>query len=431
MMNVTAPEGLYSKDINQRLASLTRYVRENERTIENGWINLHVHTNESFSFFKSPTDAVWHAYNENLEYFGINDHYTIAGHDEFRLACEIAHIRSLFSIEAIARDEEAQKKARRYNDPDNPGRIYIIGTGVVRNLQEGSREYRILDTMRQSIRRRNKDIVEKLNRYVESKGYSFKITYSDVESLTPRGNSTERHVVQALCEKIDGIVQSKDEKNDVYTKLLNATIEKKILEDYSELQNLVRAQLVKVGKPCYVEEDRKAFTSIENLVFVHRKYGAIPSYGLMGNPITEEEKDIEALIQKIQSFGMYALVLLELRTELKRAMEIIKAASHYSFPVFIGTEHNWKTMRPLVGEVGKNTELYPYFKKSANFLCGHQLLSELCNFGYLTQDGTPRFRNLKDGFDFFSKIGEMNVSKQTVQEMKRWEPVKIRKYFGI
>ena len=50
--------------------------------------DLHIHTNESFSVFRSPTEAVWQAVTEGVAVLGINDHYTCAGHDEFRQACE-------------------------------------------------------------------------------------------------------------------------------------------------------------------------------------------------------------------------------------------------------------------------------------------------------------------------------------------------------
>ena len=56
-----------------RSRALAKYVEEHPRNSgKNGSINLHVHTNESYSFFSSPTEAVWYAYREGLEYFGIN-----------------------------------------------------------------------------------------------------------------------------------------------------------------------------------------------------------------------------------------------------------------------------------------------------------------------------------------------------------------------
>ncbi|MCK5568448.1 MAG: hypothetical protein KAJ15_01955, partial [Spirochaetes bacterium] len=173
-----------------------------------------------------------------------------------------------------------------------------------------------------------------------------------------------------------------------------------------------------------------AFTSIRNLVDIHRKYGAIPSYGLMGNPITEEEEDLDALVKTVKSYGIYAFDLFEFRTELKRAKEIVKTASYYGIPVFIGTEHNTKNLLPLTGKIGKDPDLYKYLRKSADFLCGHQLMSDICSLGYLTPEGKPRFDDAKEGFHFFSRIGELNLSEEKVEELRK-KDLKTRKiYFG-
>lgn len=46
--------------------ALIHYVQQQPRQGQNGHINLHVHTNESFSFFQNPTEAVWYAYGRVL-----------------------------------------------------------------------------------------------------------------------------------------------------------------------------------------------------------------------------------------------------------------------------------------------------------------------------------------------------------------------------
>ena len=122
------PAGLIDDNLATRLDTLAALSKDCKPAVKNGWINLHVHTNESFSYFGSPSEAVWHACNQGVKYFGINDHYTIDGHVEFRSACEIAGLKATFSVEAVAMDEDRYKKNRRFNDPDNPGRIYIIGS---------------------------------------------------------------------------------------------------------------------------------------------------------------------------------------------------------------------------------------------------------------------------------------------------------------
>jgi hypothetical protein len=431
MVHYSVPAGLFDEKLTTRLETISALANDAKPGEKNRWINLHVHTNESFSYFRSPAEAVWHAYNQGVGYFGINDHYTIDGHGEFKSACEILQLKATFSVEAVAMDADRHKRNRRFNDPDNPGRIYIIGKGVTCDMEEGSREHKIFQTMRDSIRERNSKITEKMNIFCGEKGCPINFHYSDVSSLTPRGNTTERHVAQAFCEKINSLYKETNLKLDIYKKLLNTEIDHDTLEDASKLQTIIRAKLVKNGMPCYVEESSSAFTTIKNLVDIHRKYGAIPSYGLMGGPITEEEEDLEELVDTVSGFGMYAFDMFEFRTGLNRAKDIIEIAAYHGMPVFIGTEHNTKKLLPLTGEIGEDPGLYGYLKKSADFLLGHQLLSELCDFGYLNKGGEPRFGNRAEGFGFFSGIGEMDLPDDKIEELRRKDVAERKKYFCI
>jgi len=422
---------LWDKSKEIRLNTLKILVKDKPKKIENGWVNLHIHTNESFSVFNSPSEAVWHAYNEDIEYFGINDHYTTNGYKEFEEACNIAGIKPVFSIEAVSMNNEFLEKNIRFNDPDNPGRTYIVGKGVTRSLEKGSKGYKILNTMREAIQNRNRNIVEKINKYLIDNGYNFELSYEDVRNLTPKGNATERHVVEAFCNLIKRSIVDMDKQIELYIKLLNVDINRDILNDPQELQTIVRSRLVKNGMPCYVEEDEKAFTSIENLVGIYREYGAIPTYPLLGTPITEAEKGIEELIDNAKAHGLYAFDLFDFRTEKYRAKEVVEIAKENGFPVFIGTEHNTKRMIPIVGELGKNPDLYGYFRKSAQFVYGHQVLSRFCNYNFLNSEGKPVIDNLKEGIDVFAHAGEMELSEEKVIELEHFSIEERKKFFDI
>jgi sugar phosphate isomerase/epimerase len=431
-MATASGKDISGADLDSRLKALSDSVkRAKKKSFANKWINLHIHTNESFSYFSSPSEAVWNAFLEDVFYFGINDHYSIDGHAEFRAACRIAGLRDFYSIEAIALDAETREKGRRFNDPNNPGRIYIIGKGVVRDLVKGSREEGIFDGMKDAIRKRNVAIVEKMNAHCREKGIELGLGYEDARGLTPHGNTTERHVVQAFCEKIARLVPDPAQRLSVHSRLLGVKIDESTMNDSAELHTAVRAHLVKSGKPCYVEENERAFTSIQNLVRVFRQYGTVPTYGVMGNPITEEEEDLEALMEKVTKLGMYGLDLFEFRTRLERAAEIIDAGRSYGLPVYIGTEHNTKTAAPLTGEIGRDPRLYPYLRQSAEFARGHQLLEQLCDFGYLDREGRPRFANLGEGFGFYSEAGKTGLGEGEMEELMKRDIKERRKRFGI
>ncbi|MFW6181729.1 MAG: hypothetical protein ACOC8N_08275, partial [Spirochaetota bacterium] len=401
------------------------------RTSSPGLVNLHIHTNESFSVFGSPTESVWYASREGITYCGINDHYTIAGHREFGRACRIAGLRAVFSIEAIGSDEEPQRAGRRYNDPNNPGRLYLVGKGVVRDLVPGSRGHRTLQDIGTAIRARNKNILDKLNRYAASRKVPLTLSYGQVEELTPRGNATERHVVQRFCAGVEELYPGMQERAEAYRRLLGEVVERDTLEDPAALQDLVRGRLVKNGRPCFVEEDSRAFTSLDSLVDLYLEYGAVPTYPLMGNPVTEEEQDLDRLLERIQEKRLYALDMIDYRTTLERAVQIARAAREHHLPLFVGTEHNTKTMRPLVGPVERAPELRDYFEQSAWFVLGHQLLAGLCGFGAVDEEGRPRIQDNRERFNFFREAGRIELDEEQLADLRMRSPEERRRYFGI
>ncbi len=424
------PDGIYSESLDNRLEVLRDYVRENPKEFNNGFVNLHIHTNESFSVFTSPTEAVFHAYQQDVKYFGINDHYTIAGHPEFRAACDIAGLRACFSMEAISMDRDAAGQNFRYNDPDNPGRIYIVGKGVTSSLNMGSTGWRNLSSILKNVRRRNKKIAKKLREYASSRGVNVDYSFDDALALTPRGITTERHVVQAFCMKIQSMGKTLEKQRELFYKITDVEFTEEKLKDVGALLDTVRALLTKAGKPCYVEEDPGSFTTIENLVGIYRELGAIPTYPMVGFPITEAESDLEELVKSVKSKGMYAFDMIE-RIDENRAKEIIDVAKDCGFPVFIGTEHNTKKMIPLVGKIGKNRVFLDYFIKSAHMVLGHQLLTELCNFGYIDEKGRPRIQDLREGFELFAHAGAMELDKEKIEELKSKTLTERKKFFGI
>jgi hypothetical protein len=123
---------------------------------------------------------------------------TIAGCKEFSEACKLLGIKALFSIEALALDEVAQTSGRRFNDPNNPGRIYLSGKGVVRELTPGSREEALLDGMQRALERRHRLMVEKVSSLLSKVDSDIRLDFDDVLLLTPAGNVTERHIAQAV-----------------------------------------------------------------------------------------------------------------------------------------------------------------------------------------------------------------------------------------
>src|SRR5664279_871795 len=175
----------------QRIAALTLLCRQLGLRSHRG-TNCHIHTSESFSVFRSPSEAVWQAAREAIAVLGINDHYTVAGHDEFRQACKIAGIEATFSMEAVGMDRAAEATRLLLNDPDNPGRVYLCAKGITRIPPASSVAAQSLARMRSALELRNREMTVKVGRLFRDRLEADGPTWEDVRALTPRGNTTER-----------------------------------------------------------------------------------------------------------------------------------------------------------------------------------------------------------------------------------------------
>lgn len=362
--------------------------------------NLHIHTNESFSVFRSPTEAVWQAVCEGVAVFGINDHYTTAGHDEFCRACAIACLPATFSMEAVAMDREAEAEGELTNDPGNPGRTYLCAKGITRIPVGDSPAMRALATMRAALERRNREMTAKLGTlFVERMGVEGPL-WDDVVALTPRGNTTERHVSKAALLRLRAVGGP-----DIVCAVARLCGGEPAAADDATLQNFIRAKLLKAGAPCFVEEAPDAFLTIEEMRDLFLAFGAIPTYPVLANPVTHREEDIPALLGRLERMRIYALEVIPCRNTRERLAEVIAAARERNWPVFCGTEHNTPERRPLLDPLALDPDFLPWFDASAAVLLGHQALVAAGEPGFVGADGLPTISDAAERLRHFQSAG--------------------------
>jgi hypothetical protein len=371
-----------------------------------GGVNIHIHTNESFSVFGSPAEAAWIGYRAGLEIMGINDHYTIDGHREFGEACKIVGLKGTFGIEAMAISEETKNEGVRYNDPKNPGRIYLCGKGVVRDLERGSPSEVLLTRVRVAFRDRCEEMTKKADSILKEIDNSMHLPFEDVLRLTPRGNVTERHIAQAIAELVHSRVKNENKRIDFLRELLGDFKNEEISTEAS-LQDLIRSTLLKSGGPAYVEEPPEAFPSLDKMIRLFRDYGAIPTYPILGNPKTKKEANLDLLFEELVEHGIFAVEVIPKRNTRDRLQEILETAEKHDFPLFNGTEHNKKSPEPILDDFSKDPCFLPIFKKGAYLILGHQFMSKHANIGYLNREGRPAIENRKEAMSFFSRLGEV------------------------
>jgi hypothetical protein len=366
--------------------------------------NAHIHTNESFSAFGSVSAAVWQAAREGLAVLGINDHYTVAGYEEFRRACEIAGIAAVFALEAVAMDRAAEASRLLLNDPDNPGRVYLCGKGVTRIPPDSSAAMQTLARMRAALERRNRQMTAKVAQIFQERLGADGPTWEAVRALTPRGNATERHVAWATLARLRALAAERQAPLGEIIERCCAAAPPPAADD-AALQIFVRSKLLKAGAPCYVRESEEAFVSSEELRQIFLALGAIPTYPVLGNPITSGEQDIAALLDRLEAQGFYAIEVIPHRNTRERLAEIVSTARRRWWPVFNGTEHNTPESRSLLDPFALDPEFEPWFCQSAAVLLGHQALAGRGEPGFVSENGRPTIPDARARFEYFCAAG--------------------------
>ncbi len=395
---------LYHGRLEQRIAALAELCAQLGPRPRRG-TNGHIHTSESFSVFRSPAEAVWQAAREGIAVLGINDHYTVAGHEEFRRACEVAGIAATFSLEAVAMDREAAEAGVKSNDPDNPGRVYLCGKGVTRVPAESTPEMQSLARMRAALERRNREITGKLAKLFRDRLGDDGPTWENVVALTPRGNATERHIAYAALLRLRDLAAKQGKP---LAEIITACcgVAPPAGGDDATLQIFLRAKLLKSGAPCYVPEDADAFVSVPELRRIFLAFGSIPTYPVLGNPILAGEQNIASLLDGLESRGFYAVEVIPHRNTRERLREIVFTARERWWPVFNGTEHNTPETRPLLDPFALDPEFEPWFRQSTALLLGHQRLIAQGQPGFVDREGTPTISDPKARFEHFSHAAE-------------------------
>jgi hypothetical protein len=391
---------LYGGTVEDRLAALRRLCARPDQRPRRG-TNCHIHTNESFSVFRSPSEAVWQAAREGLAVLGISDLYSVAGHEEFRRACEIAGIAAAFSLEAIAMDRAAEASRLLLNDPDNPGRVYLSGKGVTKIPPDSSNAMQSLARMRTAVRQRNQRMTEEVGRIFRERLGEPGPSWEAVCALTPRGNVTERHVAWATLARLRAVAAERRKPLGELIERCCAATPPTDADD-ATLQIFIRAKLLKAGTPCYVSESEEAFVSPEKLREIFLAFGAIPTYPVLGNPVTSGERDVEALLDRLEAAGFYAIEVIPHRNTRERLREIVSAARRRWWPVFNGTEHNTPEARPLLDPFALDPEFESWFRQSAALLLSHQALVSRGEPGFVDDSGRPTIADARARFEYFS-----------------------------
>lgn len=342
--------------------------------------NSHVHTNHSFSVFTSPAEAAQAAAAAGLEAVGINDFFTVSGFTEFRTACARLALPALYCCECISMDSAAEAAGELYNDPANPGRIYLSAKGIAR--PDDAAGNAVLAEIRRHQDTRNRALVERVAAHFQKTAGQTGPTWAEVIDQTPHGNTTERHVAKAILATIQRLAPG-----PAFAETYLQIVGEPAKSDPAQQQIQIRNCLLKAGKPCYVPEDRAAFPSVERLRDAFLALGAIPTYPVLGNPLTACEKDISALFDRLDRWGFRAIELISNRNTDDRVAAVVAECARRSWPVCDGTEHNTPAMEPMLTKWVLDPRFAQAFRDGMAVQLGHQELVGSGQTGYVNVRG--------------------------------------------
>jgi hypothetical protein len=181
--------------------------------------------------------------------------------------------------------------------------------------------------------------------------------------------------------------------------------------DDAALQIFLRAKLLKAGAPCFVREYEEAFVSVADLRSIFLAFGSIPTYPILGNPVTSGERDVEALLDRLEAAGFYAVEVIPHRNTRERLAEIVSTARRRWWPVFNGTEHNTPEAKPILDPYALDPEFEPWFRESTALLLAHQRLVAQGRPGFVDLEGRPTIADARSRFEHFSQKSEVRSQK--------------------
>jgi len=373
-------------------------------------VNMHCHSFYSFNGYGySPSALAWLAKREGYKVIGIVDFDTLDGVNEFLQACEILDVRGSTGIET--RSYFPEFSDRVINSPGEPGVSYVMGVGFSTSIIPDESKS-ILEDMQIRATNRNKVIIDRVNAFLSPVSVDYE---SDVVTLTPGGNATERHIVQAY------VLASRKKSFDVATfwsEKLDLSKEEviKLLEDLPRLQNIIRKKLIKKGGVGYIEPTADSFPLIEDVNKLILSCGAIPCITWLDGT-TQGEMDAKELFALQIDKGAAVLNIIpdrnwnikDVKTKERKLINLyqtVKMAKALNLPLNVGTEMN-RYDSPKIDDFDSE-ELSPLrkdFLDGAAFIYGHTVMQRALGLGYQSEWTKAQFQNQQERNQFYIRMG--------------------------
>lgn len=348
--------------------------------------NMHCHTFFSFNAYGySPTGLAWLAREQRWPLMGLIDFDVLDGVDEFLAACDAAGVRASCGIETRVFFPEFS--TRETSSPGEPGVTYFIGLGFTSSTVPAVAQP-MLAHLRSAARARNLGVVARVNAHLAPIAVDYE---RDVLPLTPNGNATERHIVEAYIHVVES--GADDVLGFWADRLTMARSEvEQMMASPSAYRNTVRMKLMKKGGVGYVPPDNVSFPSIDDVTQFVVQCGALPCVGWVdGFSVGEQagEELLNTLVNK--GFAIANIVpdrnwnFADPAVRAARAQKLdafIAQCQALDLPLNVGTEMNSPGNKRIddfdVPELDKHRAA---FLDGAYFIYGHTTMQRYLEMG--------------------------------------------------
>jgi hypothetical protein len=362
-------------------------------------VNAHVHVPPNFSAFDSVSQALDLAAAQGVRVVGVSNYYDYRVYDSFAALAQSAGVFPLFGLEVICLLDDLVRAGIKINDPGNPGKMYLCGKGISRLSPMSGAALSLLDTIRRSDSIRMTAVIEKLGGLFAAGGLETGLTEESIKAgLVRRYGVTldavilqERHVAQAFQEAVFACLPP-ERRADALRSVLGVDLGAQS-DDAVRVQNAIRGQLMKAGKPGYVNE---TFVSFEHAYALVLALGGVPCYPVLADgatPICPFEEPIDRLMQALADRRIYCAELIPNRNRPEVLAAYARALRSAGIAVLAGTEHNTPEMLPLeprcAGDAPIPGSVAGIFWEGACVVAAHQYLTANGLAGYVDETGAP------------------------------------------
>ncbi|HON92329.1 MAG TPA: hypothetical protein PKZ07_12245 [Sedimentisphaerales bacterium] len=393
------------------LVSLLEKVKTGEIVLPEAgrFVNLHCHTFYSYNAYGySPSKFAWLARRAGLAVVGTTDFDVLDALDEFREACRLLDLKGCSGLET--RVYVPEFATRVINSPGEPGISYHMGVGFP-NAQVPPAQREFLKNLKQTAQQRNRDLMERVNRYLSPVELDYE---SDVLTLTPAGNATERHMCVAYARKAkDRFGEGTEELARFWSQKLGTDAKKLGLPEGRDLINTIRSKTMKRGGVGYIQPDSGSFPRMAETNRFILGAGGMPVHTWLDGS-SDGEQAIEELLDVAMSTGAVALNVIPDRNytpgsqdqKVQNLYHVVEVAKKRHLVLVEGTEMNSPGQK-FVDDFNSAelAPLLPAFLSGAHIVYAHSVLQRQCGLGYTSRWANKHFGTAERKNAFFEELG--------------------------